>query len=184
MDHTRILCLGNEIVCDDGVGIRIGRIIAGLDLPADLEVEFSMGLGFELVESLRAGEQLVLVDAMQTGQAPGTCKVMELQEVEAMATTPYCCHGMGLSELLKLARRMAPERLPRRMAIVGIEALVLDQFGTTLSEVVKDAVPRAVATVLRTVGAPEALVDQGVRRAEKLRDWEPEPTDVPGLPPL
>ena len=181
MDQTRILCLGNEIVCDDGVGIRVGRILASLDLPPGVEVEFSMGLGFELVDSLRAGEQLVLVDAMQTDETPGTCRVMELAEVEALAATPYCCHGMGLPEILELARHLAPGRLPGRMAIVGIEALVLDRFGMTLSEPIKAALPEAVATVLQTIGAPRELVDQGVRRAEQMRDWEPEATDVPGL---
>jgi len=181
MDNTRILCLGNEIVCDDGVGVRVGRVLSAMDLPDGVVVEFSMGLGFELVDTLRAGEQLVLVDAMQTGAAPGTCRVMEVDEVEQMATTPYCCHGMGLSEILQLARRMAPERMPRRMVIVGVEALVLDRFGTTLSVPVKDALSGAVATVLQTIGASQELVDRGVRRAEKMRDWEPEATDVPGM---
>ena len=93
----------------------MGRIIADLELPPDV-VEFSMGLGFELVDSLQAGEHLVLVDAMQTeqGAPPGTVRVMELEEVEALASTPYCCHGMGLPEVFRLARRLAPERLPRR----------------------------------------------------------------------
>lgn len=38
---------------------------------------------------------------------------------------------MGLLEILQLARRLAPERLPGRMAIVDVEAVVLYQFGTT-----------------------------------------------------
>ena len=181
MDPTRILCLGNEIVCDDGVGVRVGRVIHGLDLPDGVVVEFSVGLGLELVESLRPGEQLIIVDAMQIGEEPGTCQVMEMSEVEALAATPFCCHGVGLAEILKLARELAPERVPRRMAVVGVEAAVLDRFGTTLSDPIKDAVPGAVATVLRLAGAGDVLVKRGVQRAEELRDWEPDPTDVPGL---
>ena len=181
MHPTRILCLGNEIVCDDGVGIRVGRIIDGLDLPDGVVVEFSMGLGFELVDSLRPGEQLIIVDAMQIGETPGTCQVMEMSEVEALAATPFCCHGVGLAEILKLARKLAPDRVPPRLAVVGVEAAVLDRFGTTLSPAIKDAVPDAVATVLRLAGGDDDLVDRGVRRAEQLRDWEPDPTDVPGL---
>ena len=179
--QTRILCLGNEIVSDDGIGIRVGRLLCGLELPPGVQVEFHMGLGFELIDTLRAGEQLVLVDAMQIGVAPGTCQVLQVQEVESMAETPYCCHGMGLSEILKLARRLCPERMPRRFTIVGIEALVLDRFGTTLSDELKQALPQAVATVLELVGASEELIRQGREQAQKLRDWEPEATDVPGL---
>ena len=181
MEPTRILCLGNEIVSDDGVGIRVGRVIDGLALPDGVTVEFSMGLGFELVESLCPGEQLIIVDAMQIGEEPGTCKVMEMSEVEALAATPFCCHGVGLAEILKLARKLAPDRVPSRMAVVGVEAAVLDRFGTTMSPAIKDAVPGAVDTVLRLAGAGDALVEQGVQRAEQLRDWEPEATDVPGL---
>ena len=88
---------------------------------------------------------------------------------------------MGLAEILKLARKLAPDRVPSRMAVVGVEAAVLDRFGATMSPAIKDAVPGAVDTVLRLAGAGDALVEQGVQRAEQLRDWEPEATDVPGL---
>ena len=47
---TRILCLGNELVRDDGVGIRIGRILMALPLPADVRVELAPQLGFDLLD--------------------------------------------------------------------------------------------------------------------------------------
>jgi hypothetical protein len=43
--NTRILCIGNELVHDDGVGIRIGRILMDLPLPADVRVELAPSLG-------------------------------------------------------------------------------------------------------------------------------------------
>ena len=78
----RILCLGNELVSDDGVGIRVGRVLAQLPLPAGVTVEFQLGIGLELMDSLRPAEELIIVDAAQTGAPPGTCHITEL-DVEA-----------------------------------------------------------------------------------------------------
>ena len=180
MIPTRIICLGNELVCDDGVGIRVGRILRELDLPPQLTVEFQLGVGFDLLDTMQTGQRLVLVDAMQTGADPGTVSTMEVKQVEALACAPYCCHAVGIADLLLLARKLAPEWLPTEVLVVGVEAVELFRFGTTLSEPVRAALPGAVRATLEAAGADEALIGQAVARAEELLDWEPDPADIPG----
>ena len=36
-DQTSIVCLGNELAGDDGIGYRVGRVLKALPLPAGLE---------------------------------------------------------------------------------------------------------------------------------------------------
>jgi len=177
---ARILCLGNELASDDGIGIRVGRVLASLELPAHVELEIRRRIGFELLDSLEPADELLLVDAARTGAEVGSCRVIELDDVAAMASTPYCCHGVGLPELLSAISALRPEALPKRVRVLAIEVLVTDECSTALSSTVSRALPEAVAQALTLVGAPQSLVDEGRRRGQEAMDWQPAPAEVMG----
>ena len=67
---TRILCLGNELVRDDGVGIRIGRILGELPLPAEVCVELAPHLGFALLDVVAGADCVMLASSLLTN-GPG-----------------------------------------------------------------------------------------------------------------
>jgi hydrogenase maturation protease len=174
-----IVCMGNELVADDGIAIRVGRALRRLGLPPSVRVEFQPHLGLDLIDLFRPGERFVLVDAMQTGAPPGTCRALDLAEVEELAGTPFCCHAMGLPEVLTVVRRVAPERLPTGLSFVGVEAAILDRFDPALSPEVAAALPGAVETVLRLLDAPADLVERGRALGRELSTFVPDPLDVP-----
>jgi hypothetical protein len=66
------------------------------------------------------------------------------------------------------------------VVLVGIEAEVLDQFGTGLSPAVRAALPEAVAVVLQQLGADSALIESGRQRAAELADFSPSPLEAHG----
>jgi len=175
---TRILCLGNELAGDDGIGSRVGRILRTLELPPGITVELGGRIGLELLDTLQAGERLVFVDAMQSGRPPGACSVFEFGEQSPAAQSRVCCHEVGLEDVLALARRLAPERLPSRVVTIGVEAAVIDRFETRLSDAVREALPHAVEAVLRTIDASDALVAKGIAEATRLRGWDPAPLEA------
>ena len=171
--RTRIVCLGNELVCDDGVGIRIGRALQELELPEHVAVVMAADVGLDLIDAVASSDRLVVVDATRTGRPPGTIHVMSEGAVSGLAQTPCCCHAVGLPELLRLAAHLNPERHAPEVVLIGVEAEVLDQFGTALSPVVRQALPEAAARVLAAVGAREETVARGKLKAAALADWEP-----------
>jgi hydrogenase maturation protease len=177
---TRIVCVGNELVSDDGLGIRIGRVLQGLALPAGVEVVFAADIGLDLIDTVMSTARLVLVDATRTDHPPGTVTILSLDAVSQLAQAPCCCHAVGLPELLRLACHLAPESVPGEVVLVGIEAEVLDQFGTVLSPAVAKALPDAVEEVLTRVGADADLVARGRARAVALADWNPTPLEAYG----
>lgn len=158
---TAILCLGNEIVGDDGVGIRVGRVIASLPLPPGVELLVRPNLGFELLELLESYDRLVIVDAMTCGKPAGSCELVEIDSAASMGSCPSCAHSIGISEILQIVRRLHPALPPRAIRIVGIEAQNIDMFGVGLSASVADALPRAVQLALEASGADSALVERG-----------------------
>jgi hydrogenase maturation protease len=177
---TRIVCVGNELARDDGVGIRVGRVLEGLELPAHVEVVLAADVGLDLIDVILGAEKLILVDATRTDRQPGTVQVMPHESVSELAQTPCCCHAVGLPELLRLAERLDPRRVPGTTVLVGVEAEALDQFGTALTEPVRQALPDAVAAVLRQIEADPRLVETARQRAGAVVDWEPQPLDAYG----
>jgi hydrogenase maturation protease len=163
---TRILCLGNELVRDDGIGIRIGRILLALPLPEDVRVELVPQLGFDLLDVVAGAERVVLVDAMSTGRAPGTCVTLEGRAIERYSAGACASHTIGIAELMDLARRLAPARPPATLYFVGVEGLCFAEYGTELSPQVEAAIPEAVAAVLLVMGANAELLAAGKAASE------------------
>jgi hydrogenase maturation protease len=159
--QTRIICLGNELVRDDGIGIRVGRVLARLPLPADARVELAPHLGWNLLDVVADADRVILVDAMSTGQPPGTCVCLEGRAIERFSAGAAASHTLSIAELMELALRLAPGRAPASLRFVGIEGVVFDEYGTELTPAVKDAIPIAVDAVLRLLDASPELVQAG-----------------------
>jgi hydrogenase maturation protease len=154
---TRILCLGNELVRDDGVGIRIGRILMELALPDDVQVELAPQLGFDLLDAVAGSDRIVLVDAMTTGRAPGTCEILDGRAIERFRACAPASHSIGIAELMELAHRLAPDRQPATLHFVGVEGASFCDYGMELSPEVTAAIPTAVDGILGLLGASEEL---------------------------
>jgi len=155
--RTRVLCLGNELVRDDGAGIRVGRILLRLPLPPEVQVELAPHLGFDLLDAVASAERIVLVDAMSTGRPPGTCVTLDGRALERHAAGASLSHTLGIAELMELAHRLAPERPPASLVFVGIEGAAFSDYGRELSPAVEAAIPEAVDAVLRILGASEEI---------------------------
>ena len=161
--RTRVLCLGNELVRDDGAGIRVGRVLMSLPLPEDVRVELAPHLGFDLLDVVAGAEQVILVDAMSTGRPAGTCVTLAGQAIERYSAGASLSHAMSIAELMALARKLAPERPPATLHFVGIEGVAFAEYGTGLSAEVEAALPEAVEAVLELIGADDGLRAAGRR---------------------
>jgi hydrogenase maturation protease len=158
---TRIICLGNELVRDDGVGIRIGQILMKLPLPPDVRVELAPQLGFDLLDAVAGAERVILVDAMSTGRPPGTCVTLEGQAIERYNAGTSLSHTIGIAELMALARKLSPERPEATLHFVGVEGIAFAEYGTELSPEVEAAIPKAVDAVLQLLGTQPARGSTG-----------------------
>ena len=176
----RVLCIGNELASDDGVGIRVGRVLSTLPLPADVQVVMKRMVGLDLLDEEEAVDELILVDAACTGAPLGSCRAMELDDMRSMARTPFCCHGVGLAELLTVVERVRPSAVPRAVKLVAIEVNAIDVCGTRLSGEAQRALPDAVEMVLGLLGATDELRHLGIARAEAMAEWEPSPLEIIG----
>ena len=151
--RTLVLGLGNEILGDDSVGLRVVRALR-TRLPANTPVEVGEDThgGLRLMERMIGYERAIIVDAIQTGSPPGTQHWLSPNGISTQRSAST--HDVNLPTALSLGRR-ASALLPidANIHILAIEVARVDQFSEELSREVELAVPRAVAGIL-------ALLDQ------------------------
>ena len=101
---------------------------------------------------------MVLVDAMCTGGAPGTCVTLEGRAIERYSAGSSISHTIGIAELMDLAHRLSPEPVPATLHFVGVEGARFTEYGDKLSPEVEAAIPKGMAAVLGVIGADTDLL--------------------------
>lgn len=146
-----VVGLGNPILGDDGVGWRVAAEVQKMDssIGRHVEVDFSSVGGLALMERILGYEQVVLIDAAQTGEYPVGSVVLhaleDLPNPKAGHTTS--AHDASLATSLLMARDMG-ETVPGRVDIVTIEIGSANEFSESLTPAVAGAVETATETVL------------------------------------
>jgi hydrogenase maturation protease len=149
MSHTLVLGIGNLIQSDDGVGIHaVRRLRALADLPDDVEVIDGGTMGLELLHCLEGVGILVVVDAVDSGLAPGTLIRMTGDQVPAYLSLKMSPHQIGLPDLLFAAKLR--DLYPRQVVIWGIQPATIE-MGLELSPAVVDQVDALVQEVLKEI---------------------------------
>ncbi len=147
MNRGLVICIGNELVADDGVGHAVYAGLQESRLPDNVALKF-LGLGgMDLLEEIDGEDCLVVVDSVQFGQRPGTVHLLDWEHLPRMELRPVSGHGIGICEAIAVGRRLYPERVPKAIFLVGIEGKCFDQLGVGLSREVAEAVPAAVERV-------------------------------------
>lgn len=145
-DDARILvlCLGNDLRRDDGVGWRVAEQLEEAP-PVGATVRRSAVSGFYLIDELIEFDRVVVVDAVRTGtHAPGDVFAFP---VEALDGPPGPSpHAVGLPTVLQVGRQCGLT-LPRVIHVVAIEVDDMDTLGAGLTPAVEAALPRAEALV-------------------------------------
>jgi hydrogenase maturation protease len=147
---TIVIGLGNPILSDDGVGWEVAEaLLPTVHCPPSTVVETASLGGLSLMERLEGYQQAILVDSMETGQAPvGTVSVFPLKELpNPMDSHSASAHDTSLMTALETGRRMGLD-LPDDITVVAIEAKSVHDFSEELSPEVAAAVPVAVQAVL------------------------------------
>jgi hydrogenase maturation protease len=133
---TVVLGLGNILHSDDGVGARaVERLQSDERLPHDVSFIEGGTLGLELLNYLWDCSDLMVLDAVDVGQAPGTLIRMSGAELHKLPGNGSV-HHLGLTDLLAALRILT--KRPPRVSLLGIQPATTD-WGMTLSPAVENA---------------------------------------------
>ncbi len=116
---TLVLGLGNLVHADDGVGVHaIQRLQQDPRVPPDVVLIDGGTQGLSLLPHISGFERLIVIDAVDAGEPPGTLIRLEGQ---ALADMPgkASVHQLGFSDLMVAMRLLGD--LPAEVVVFGLQ---------------------------------------------------------------
>jgi hydrogenase maturation protease len=148
-----VLGIGNILLTDEGVGVRVvERLEQEYELPPEVEVIDGGTCGMEMLEQLEDLDGLIVVDCVRCNQPPATPVLLKGDDVPVFFRTKLSPHQVSLSDVL--ASLQFTDRAPKSIAIVGMQPVSMS-LGMELSPEVVARVPELLAmtlTELRLLG--------------------------------
>lgn len=114
MKQILVLGVGNVLLSDEGLGIHaLEQLQQRYRLPAQVEVIDGGTSGMDLLDQLAGRACVVLVDAVNTGAAPGSVVRLDGATLPAFFRSKVSPHQLGLCDLLAILelRGEAPAEL-------------------------------------------------------------------------
>ena len=167
--HPSILVLGigNLLWADEGFGVRCAEALAErFALPPQVTVMDGGTQGLYLLPYVEDARRLLVFDAVDYGDAPGTLRIVVGDEVPRfMGAKKMSLHQTGFQEVLASAELLG--RLPDELVLIGCQPVELEDFGGSLRDAVKaqigPALDVACEWLTRWGAAPVPRTDAGPR---------------------
>ncbi len=144
-----ILGIGNTLLKDEGIGIHLLNHIRTFypqwEEKFDIKLIDGGTLSFDLLSLICSDQQLIVLDAINLQQSPGTIFSLQDQAMDQFLSQPgKSVHEVSLQDLFDMSR--LTEQLPEKRVLIGIQPDTID-WGSELSSDVKQALPEAVEKI-------------------------------------
>lgn len=144
MKRVLILGIGNILLRDEGVGVRVIEALQNESLPQDVELADGGTAGADLIDVIADRPRLIVIDAIGGEAPPGTVYRMRGEDLlpnpQAMSL-----HELGLYDMLTMARQMGCS--PGEVVILGVRPQSVEP-GIELTDTVKKVLPKLVSAAL------------------------------------
>ncbi|MDR0673254.1 MAG: HyaD/HybD family hydrogenase maturation endopeptidase [Zoogloeaceae bacterium] len=158
-----VLGIGNLLWADEGFGVRcVEALHQEWRFPAEVCLMDGGTQGLYLLPHVQAARNLLVFDAVDYGDAPGTLRVVTDEAVPRfVGAKKMSLHQTGFQEVLAAAALTG--RLPSALTLIGVQPEALEDYGGSLSSVVRKKLPEALEAALVWL---ERWGAAGERRAE------------------
>ena len=147
-NKTLVLGIGNLLLKDEGIGVRVVQEMKDMALPPDVEVMDGGTLGLDLLYYIEGRTKVVVIDAVTVGDPPGTIYRFTdkdlLEKKEALRTA----HGIDFPEVIKASKFLGKK--PDEVIFIGIEPADISE-GIELSPVIEKRIPHIIELVMREI---------------------------------
>jgi hydrogenase maturation protease len=144
---TLVLGLGNPILSDDGVGIRVAHEVSNRLKNPQVAVSETSAAGLSLLDSIVGYDKVIIIDAIQTekGQA-GQIYRMKTEDF-SLTKRLSSPHQVNLATALELGK-MLGLAVPEKITVFAVEAKDITNFSEKCTPEVEKAIPEVVRMVL------------------------------------
>jgi len=118
--RTLVLGIGNVLMNDDAAGVRVVQALAEkFVFPPEVMLLDGGTLGLDLLPYLEGVDRLLVIDAVETGKAPGTLVRLSGDDIPLTLATKVSPHQMGLKDLLLVAELQG--HAAKEMVLWGVQ---------------------------------------------------------------
>lgn len=143
-----ILGIGNILLRDEGVGVRVVEALMRETWPDHVEIIDGGTAGADLVNIMADRQKVIIVDAFDGQAAPGTVVQFDGDQLIPEPHTAVSLHQVGLVDSLVMAKQLGCA--PRQVVVIGVQPAEI-RPGLELSPEVQRAIPAAIDAVRREV---------------------------------
>ena len=147
---TLVLGLGNIIMGDEGVGVHVVRALEKHHLPANVDTLDGGTGGFILLEPLQNAGHIILIDATDDGNPPGTV-TRTVPRFSADYPPTLTAHDIGVKDLLDAFYMQNGER---EVVLYAITIDPRQSISMDLSPELENAADEAARRILEELNAP------------------------------
>jgi len=149
---TLILGIGNVLYADEGFGVRcVEALHARYVFPESVNVMDGGTQGIFLLPWVRSASRLLIFDAIDFGFEPATLKLIVGDDVPRyMGAKKVSMHQAGFQEVLSSAALTGD--FPAKLALVGVQPELLDDYGGSLTDSVKAQIDPAIQLACKVLG--------------------------------
>ncbi|OFV67550.1 MAG: hydrogenase maturation protease [Candidatus Syntrophoarchaeum caldarius] len=159
MKKVLILCCGNPLALDDGIGIYVLEELRKEELPDYVELVDAGTGGLSILNLIEDAEKIIIVDAVRTGGDIGTIHIIKGNDLPEPESVNFSLHDLGLVDVLRIGETIMPESMPDDITIVGIEVEKSDEFGIGLTPEVEKTIPEVVRRILDELSRLNSVQD-------------------------
>ena len=147
-----VLGIGNPILSDDGVGIRVAHEVEENLNDPQVAVSETSAAGLTLLDSMLGYDKVIIIDAIQTKEG-------KAGQIYRMKPEDFCAakrlsspHQINLVTALELGK-MLNLAMPREIDVFAVEAKDTDTFSEKCTPEVEKAIPEVVKMVLENLAS-------------------------------
>jgi hydrogenase maturation protease len=160
---TLVLGLGNPLMGDDGLGLAaLERLATRWVVPPEVQLLDGGTGGLQLLPPIEDADRLILLDAIEAGEAPGRLVVLERDELPRYFAHKLSPHEIALRDVLALAELR--DRLPADLVAIGLQPGRVT-MGPGLSPEVEAGVPAMLDAVVARLEHWECRLPLATREA-------------------
>ncbi|MEN8132718.1 MAG: HyaD/HybD family hydrogenase maturation endopeptidase [Pseudomonadota bacterium] len=166
---TLILGIGNVLWADEGFGVRaVEALHAEYRVPPGVRLMDGGTQGMFLLPYVCQVQRLLIFDAIDFGLEPGALRVIRDENVPRyLGAKKISMHQTGFQEVLASADLIGD--CPKQLALIGVQPVVLDDYGGSLRPPVKAQIPAALRAALSILAEWERAAQQ---RKTPLAEFE------------
>ena len=143
--NTLILGVGNPILTDDGIGIKIARKIR--EGNPNLEVIETSEAGIALLDLIAGYDRLIIIDSIKTERGkPGKLYKLGLKDLKPARDSPSS-HGIDIATAFELGQRLG-YRMPQFVSIYAVEIKDNTTFAEECTQEVKERIPSITKQII------------------------------------